>query len=540
MADDDITQRVDPRQQDTVVLPTQPGEVEPTRAFEVGPDATAQVVPAVPVHQTQPIELVTEPMSAGGQSFAPRTESFAPAAQVVGRIWATTPNPAWAPPDPATIRPAVNYAGQLSPAGAPGYQSYGYQSAYAQAGYATHNGYAGAGHQPGGYDAGWGGYQPPSGQPVLYEGPQQPKRKRGGVVVALVAALALAVTSVAWAFRPSIELATGGASDPSVSQPAVPQTRPSTRTQPSTQPTTGSTRGVSAAQSAGVVLIDAETSEGAAAGTGMVLSADGKVLTNYHVVAGSSKVQVTLADSGDTYDAEVLGFDQAKDVALLQLQGASGLTTVTIDKDAVEVADTIAAVGNANGRSRLSKATGQVTALDQNLTVSSDSPWGAEEDLTGLIATDANAVPGDSGGPMFDAEDEVLGMTTAGSVKEGTSYAVPIATALGVVATIEAGSDVGTTRVGPAGFLGIQVDTTGRASRGVTVTQVVDGSPAAKAGVTTGSTLTKVGDTTITADTNVASVIRALEPGQQTTIAWISPSGTAKQAEVTMGSSTVN
>ena len=529
MADDDITQRVDPRQQDTVVMPTQPGEVEPTRAFEVGPDAAAQVVPAVAPQQTQPIQLVTAPV-------APVTQSFGPVAQVPGRTWATAPNPAWAPPDPATIRPAVNYAAQVAPAGAPGYPSYGYQGAYAHAGYATHNGYAGGGYQAGGYPGGAGGYQPPSGQPVLYEGPQQPKRNRVGVVVALVAAFALVVTSVAWAFRPSLELASGGASDPTVSQPAVPRTQPSTRT----QPTTGSTRGVSAAQSAGVVLIDAQTPEGTAAGTGMVLSADGKVLTNYHVVAGSSKVEVTLADSGDSYDAEVLGFDQAKDVALLQLEGASGLTTVSIDGDEVRVADAIAAVGNANGRSRLSKATGQVTAMDQDLTVSSDSPWGAEEDLTGLIATDANAVPGDSGGPMFDAEDEVLGMTTAGSVKEGTSYAVPIATALGVVATIEAGSDVGTTRVGPAGFLGIKVDTTGQSSKGVTVTQVVDGSPADKAGVTTGSTMTKVGDTTITADTNVASVIRALEPGQQTTIAWITPSGTAKQATVTMASSTVN
>lgn len=559
MADDDITQRIDPHQQDTAALPPRP-EVEATRAFEVGPDAAAHLMISDATQATEPIPMVPESQAPvgwsppGSAAFASTQAATQPTSAWASQptaawasqptsawasasgSWGSQPNPAWAPPDAATIRPAVNYAGYNAPAGAPGYQPAGYQGAagYTAAGYPTGT------HQNGGYPGGPGGYQPPNGQPVLYAGPGQPKRGRTGVVIALAVAVVLALTTVALAFRPTTEIATGGATNPRASQPAAPQTQPSTRTQPTTEPTTGTTRGVSAAQSAGVVLIDAETSEGTAAGTGMVLSADGKVLTNYHVVAGSSSVQVTVADSGDTYDARVVGFDQVEDVALLQLDGASGLTTVTTDDDTVNVSDAVAAVGNANGRSRLSKAAGQVTGLDQDLTVSSDSPWGAEEDLTGLIATDANAVPGDSGGPMFDSEGEVLGMTTAGSVKEGTSYAVPIATALRVVATIEAGSDVGTTRVGPAGFLGIQVATTGQTNRGVTITEVVDGSPADSAGVTKGSTLTKVGGTSITADTNVASVIRALEPGQQATIAWITPSGTAKQATVKLASSTVN
>ncbi len=190
---------------------------------------------------------------------------------------------------------------------------------------------------------------------------------------------------------------------------------------PPTQPCTGS-QGVSAAHSAGVVLIDAQTPEGTAAGTGMVLSADGKVLTNYHVVAGSSKVEVTLADSGDSYDAEVLGFDQAKDVALLQLEGASGLTTVSIDGDEVRVADAVAAVGNANGRGTSSCTSDRRGDVSDRASDGARSPWGAEEDLSGMIQTDASAVPGDSvGSAMFDTEGEVLGMTTAGSTGDGTS-----------------------------------------------------------------------------------------------------------------------
>jgi S1-C subfamily serine protease len=215
-----------------------------------------------------------------------------------------------------------------------------------------------------------------------------------------------------------------GASDP-VPGPS------SSRTVPS-KPTTTS-KAVTAEQSRGVVLVEAETAGGTAFGTGMVLTPDGKVLTNYHVVAGTTKVAATIATSGDTYVATVLGFDQTRDVALLQLKDASGLATVTLDNDPVAVGDSVAAVGNANGGMKLVKAAGTVTGTNQPLTVSSDSPWGNSEDLQGLVATNAGAVPGDSGGPMFDAQNEVLGMTTAGSVKEHASYAIPIATAVGIV-----------------------------------------------------------------------------------------------------------
>lgn len=115
---------------------------------------------------------------------------------------------------------------------------------------------------------------------------------------------------------------------------------------------------------------------------------------------------------------------------------------------------------------------------------------------------------------------------------------MPIADALEVVDTIEAGEDVGTVRVGPAGYLGIVI---GNPSRyGVTITDVVAGSPADEAGIEIGSTLVTVGDTRVSETTNLATVIRALEPGDEVTIEWLTPRGRERSASVTLGASPVN
>jgi S1-C subfamily serine protease len=417
------------------------------------------------------------------------------------------------------------------------------QQGYYQPGYYQASGYQGY-SQPGYGQQGYYG-QPGPQQPYyagqhLYPQPTPPPKRRWPVaLVALLLVFSLGVLGYA-AVRNGISAAPELQPYPQSTQTEQPQTGP---TGTGGQPSSGSTRSkaVTAAQSKGVVLIEAETASGTAAGTGMILTADGKVLTNYHVVAGSTKLAVTVADSGDTYTATVLGFDQDRDVALIQLKDASGLDTVTLDNDQLNVGDTVAAVGNAEGGGRLVRANGEVAALNQKLKVSSDSPWGNTENLSGMIQTTAGAVPGDSGGPMFDSQNEVTGMTTAGSTNQGDSYAVPIATALAVVDQIESGQDAGTVRVGPAGYLGVEVGSSSyTGEQGATVTRVVPNGPADKAGITAGSRITRVGDTKITANTNVANVIRALEPGQQVEIEWLTPSGRTKSATVTLGSSPVN
>ena len=426
-----------------------------------------------------------------------------------------------------------------------GQQPYG-QQGYGQAPYGQQAGQAYGQYQASGQQGQnpYAGYQHPGYYDPAQYYLQQPapvatKRRWPLALVAGVVALVLAAGGFSFAAR-TIQ---GALPSPASTATTEPQTQPSDPTENPGRQGGGTTTGnsVAAAQSAGVVLIEAETGSGVAAGTGMILTADGQVLTNYHVVAGSEKVSVTEADSGKTYTATVVGFDQARDVALLQLKDASGLTTVKVDSDQVAVGDAVAAVGNASGEGELVKAAGSVTATDRSLTVSSDSPWGSSEDLSGLVETNARAVPGDSGGPMFDSQNEVLGMTTAGSTRERTSYAVPIATALAVVDQVKTGQDAGTVRVGPAGYLGIKVaEAESGSTTGKTITQVVAGSPADTVGVVPGSKLTKVGEVTIKASANLATVIRALEPGQQVTIGWTTPVGSHKTATVTLGSSPVN
>ena len=169
-------------------------------------------------------------------------------------------------------------------------------------------------------------------------------------------------------------------------------------------------------QSVGVVLIDTVLpyESARAAGTGMVLTASGQVLTNYHVVAGAGSITVTVPQGGRSYQATVVGSDATDDVALLQLTGASGLSTVTVDGEQAAVGDVVTAVGNANGTGALCAATGTISSLAVSVTAA-DEGSASSETLTPMIETTADVVAGDSGGPLLDAQGEVMGIDTAAS-----------------------------------------------------------------------------------------------------------------------------
>jgi S1-C subfamily serine protease len=306
------------------------------------------------------------------------------------------------------------------------------------------------------------------------------------------------------------------------------------------------------AQSQGVVLVDTQLSyEGAAgAGTGIVLNGDGEVLTNYHVVEGARAIRVTVATTGRTYEASVVGHSATSDVALLQLEDASGLTAAAVDGDAVALGDPVTAVGNAGGTGTLTAADGSVTDLNSTITTASEGSV-ASERLRGLIETDADVVPGDSGGPLLDAEGEVVGIDTAASSGTSSStidgYAIPIDDALTVVQQIRSGTETSTVHVGANAFLGVQVtDTAGSypgaaygstGTEGAAVAGVVDGSPAADAGLAAGDVITAVGSTPVASADALSAALATRAVGDRVEVTWTDSAGSSRHATVTLAAS---
>lgn len=302
-------------------------------------------------------------------------------------------------------------------------------------------------------------------------------------------------------------------------------------------------------ESTGLVLIDTVLgySEAEAAGTGMVLTSDGLILTNNHVIEGATEITVTIGTTGATYTASLVGTDATNDVALLQLEDASGLSTVTLDDDAVATGDAITAVGNASGGGVLMAADGAVTALESEVTTASSYST-AGETLDGMIEFEADVVSGDSGGALLDAEGEVIGMTTAASSGLATTvaYAVPIADALAIVAQIQAGDQSGTVEVGYPAFLGIGlasdsafgsggrpgVATTSTA--GARVGYVYADTPAAAAGLASGDVITAVDGVAVASGDVLAASLAEYKPGDTVGLTWTDAAGMVQQADVTL------
>jgi S1-C subfamily serine protease len=294
------------------------------------------------------------------------------------------------------------------------------------------------------------------------------------------------------------------------------------------------------AQETGVVDIDVVLGGAErAAGTGMVLTADGEVLTNRHVVEGETSISVTVAATGRTYPARVVGISTTTDVAVVQLTGASGLATVRTSSAAVHVGDAVVGVGNAGGAGGTpSAAAGTVTGVGRTITAS-DTDGSNPERLTGLIETDAAIQPGNSGGPLLDASDEAVGMDTAASARGNDGYAIPIATALAVAHQIEsggtgtragAGSSTSTSR---HGYMGVEIVD---GADGPEVAGVIQGSPAAAAGLTVGDTITSVAGHRVGSARDLAAVMSSLSPGQRVVVTWVGQDGAGRTARITLAS----
>lgn len=303
----------------------------------------------------------------------------------------------------------------------------------------------------------------------------------------------------------------------------------------------GSQQHATAAEEVGVVDIDTVLGyrNAEAAGTGTVVSANGEVLTNNHVIDGATKITVTVVSTGKTYTAKVVGTDPTEDVAVLQLAGASGLQTAKYGSDHnLALGQSVVGVGNAGGAGGTpSAADGKITALGKSITAS-DEDGGNAERLTGLIETDADIQSGDSGGPLYGASGQIIGMDTAASTtgtQTTAGYAIPIEHALAIAGQIEsATASTSTIHLGNPAFLGVSVEAAG--GQGAGVAQVAAGTPAARAGLVAGDTITAVDGTAVRTPTALVQALGTHRPGDSVTITWTDPSGRKHSANVTLAS----
>jgi S1-C subfamily serine protease len=280
------------------------------------------------------------------------------------------------------------------------------------------------------------------------------------------------------------------------------------------------------------------------AGTGMVLTSNGLILTNNHVVEGATSISVIDIGNGKTYSASVVGYDRSDDVALIQLANASGLTTVTLGSN-VTNNEKVIAIGNAGGKGGTpSYVSGTVTGLDQSITAS-DEATGASEQLTGLIETDADIVPGDSGGPLVNSSGQVVGMDTAASQgyqfqnTGSQGYAIPITKAQTVASEIQAGPSSSSIHVGPTAFLGVDVsenEASGYGTSGAVIAEVLPNTPAASAGLEEGDTITSLGGTSVTSPQGLTNVMLAQKPGVTVQVQYTDPEGNQQSVSIELQS----
>lgn len=509
----------------------------------------------------------------------PERETTQPPAPVTAGRPVPPTRHSWVPPSPPP------------PAGTGGHRGYG------SGGYSGGDGYGGGGYG-GGYGAGGGGsaggggggygsWRPPGGgQP--WQRPVPPNRRAGllmliaGLAVLTLVVAGLAIGTLVGHVRPQRHLNVAGPSptlalspsptpalSPSPSpaavlvvppaavlpSPPVPHASAAAPAVPAPPALVPDLAAIQSRVSPGVVDINAVLSQSAtAAGTGMLLTSTGEVLTNNHVIDGALQISVQLTTTGHTYAATVVGTDRVDDVAVIQIQGVSGLPTVPLgDSSTARVGDQVVALGNALGLNGPPSASqGSIVALNQSI-VATDPGAGTSESLTGLIQIDARLQPGDSGGPLVDAGARVIGMDTAASARVRFSspagFAIPINKALSLASSIVAGT-LNSSAAGP-GFLGVEVTTVADAqsatpgyfppvASGAYVVGVSPGYPAAGAGIVPQDIIVSVDGAAVTSPATLTSVLAGHHPGDAVRVGWVDVAGRQHSASVQLATSPPN
>ena len=261
------------------------------------------------------------------------------------------------------------------------------------------------------------------------------------------------------------------------------------------------------------------TTTSAAAGSGFVLSEDGYILTNYHVIENPTSIKVTMYD-GSSYDAELIGYDESNDIAVLKVDAENLSPVVLSDSDNLNVGDSVVAIGNPLGELTFSLTAGVVSALDREVTLSGNVTME-------LIQTDCAINSGNSGGALFNMYGEVVGITNAKYSSSSSSssasidnigFAIPINQVYGIVKSIIENGYI------EKPYIGVSVLTVSDETQkyglpgGASVQSVTKDSPAEEAGLQVNDIITKVNDTEITSSNDLVKLVRASNPGDTLTV----------------------
>jgi S1-C subfamily serine protease len=528
---------------------------------------------------------------------------------------ATPPEPPAAPDQPtAFTRPigvpptdhgagGFGWPGYSPTAQAPG--SYGPPGGPPPPGYGPPPG-GGYGQPPGGYYQG-GGYGPPPGggygPPPGYGGP--PHKRRGlATVITYLAVAALAATAGGLV----VSFTDSGSSQPSASTGSgnnggfnFPNPGGAGNGSGTSSPANISSATVQKVKSAvmpGVVVINStlqfDGNGAAAAGTGMIISKSGLVLTNNHVIDGTTALKATVVGTGRTYPAKWLGYDKTSDIAVIQIEGASNLSPVPVgDSSTVKLGDDVVAMGNAGGTGSISTVTGTITGLDQSITASDQGSGAAPEKLTDMMQTNAGIIAGDSGGPLSSTAGKVIGMDTAASTngfanQQSVGFAIPINRALTIARQIIAGQSSSNVQIGSSGFVGVLVaananggqstETSPQAqlqqqeqqqqqgqfgnggngvpssgcvpegsslqgvpasiapvSSGTLILGTICEAPAAQSGMVPGDVITSVDGKKVSSPSSLTGILQGVHGGSSVAITWVTPSDQTVSHTLTVG-----
>ena len=387
--------------------------------------------------------------------------------------------------------------------------------------------------------------QPPPPSPPLGDerGTRPFAGKRSLALVGGVAALALLAGSLGAAIGVSLA-SKDGADSPAVTNATAPAggatttpipspsgsgttatTAPATGSGPSAAPLSGAAldvKGILAKVEPSVVDIVASARRGTGEGTGIIISSDGYILTNAHVVDGASRVSVSTPASSKALSATVVGADEGNDVALLKVENGSGLPAAELGRSAaVKVGDDVVAIGNALGlRGNPTVTRGIVSALNRTV-----------ENLTGMIQTDAAINPGNSGGPLVNSSGQVIGINTAVAADgaQNIGFAIPIDKAKTLADRLKTGQGPA-----PVAFLGVSTTETEDGSFGAQVVDVVSGGPADRAGIRVGDLIVTFDGKPVGSADSLSGLVQARQPGDTVQVV-VERAGSSRTVSVALG-----